>query len=209
MTEGMMAGDQLAGFCTIARVCAEAFVNVPDQAVVGNVKAVAEALGDRRFAGFAAGEELEQRYYDRLFVTSSPAYVPLYEDCVRRAADDEGTVRYAALNGPSFDHVLRCYRAVGFDYRLIEGFDLAVKQLKPDSLASELAFMAWLGGQAVELEHADPAAAARACQLLSQFCREHAGLWFGKAADCLAAYDRDFYAAVCELAAEAADALRA
>ena len=101
------------------------------------------------------------------------------------------------------DHVLKCYRAVGFDYRALAGFGPAVGSLHPDSLAAELAFMAFLARAASEAAGDDPAASGRAAELLCQFAREHANAWLPKAARLLAAGDDDLYARAAALAADA------
>lgn len=197
--------DELRGFGVIMQACAEAFLNEPSDGVVGDLQRVAEALGDDRFSGIEPGADLRQRYYDRLFVPTSPVYVPLLEGSVRGAAEEDGRMRYGATSSSQADHVLACYRAVGFDYRALEGYESAVKALKPDSLAAELAFLAFLAGAAADAE-GDAAAAQRAFELLAQFAREHAARWFSKAAACLAAGDDDLYARAAALAAEALEA---
>lgn len=200
---------QLEGFAVVADACAEALVNLPSEKVVADVRAVAEALGLDWFEGIEATPELEQRYYDRFFVSSHPAYVPLCEDSVRGGYEDGGRFRYGPTNGRFFEHVLKCYQTVGFDYRLIKGFDLAKGKLMPDSLASELAFLAFLARSAIQLEVEDPAAARRGVELLEAFARDHAGRWFDAAAERLACFEDDFYAKVASLAAEAVAAVKA
>ena len=168
-----------------------------------DVARVAQALGDGRFDGVVADEALRQRYSERFFVPTSPLYVPLSECSVRGAAEEEGRVRYAPASGAQADHVLNCYRAVGFDSRALAGFGPAVGSLHPDSLAAELAFMAFLARAAVEAAGEDPAASERAAELLCQFAREHANAWLPKAARLLAAGDDDLYARAAALAADA------
>ena len=169
-----LSPDELRGFAVIAEACAEAFLNEPSAQIVDDVARVAQALGDGRFDGVVADEALRQRYSERFFVPTSPLYVPLSECSVRGAAEVEGRVRYAPASGAQTDHVLKCYRAVGFDYRALAGFGPAVGSLHPDSLAAELAFMAFLARAAVEAAGEDPAASERAAELLCQFAREHA-----------------------------------
>lgn len=199
--------ERLSGFATVAAVCAAVFVRVPSATVVENVRAVGTALGLRWFDGIEASPELEQRYYDRLFVSSHPAFVPLHEDCVRGGYEERGRFRFGKTDGRFCEHVLGCYRAVGFDYRLIEGFAPAISALKPDSLASELAFSAFLAQQALLLEESDPPAACRAVTLLAEFSRDHSARWFFDAAACLERFEDDFYARAALLAADAAQTM--
>ncbi len=204
-----LPADVLRGFSVIAEACAEALVNEPSERVVGDMARVARALGDERFDAVEPDAALAQRYSDRFFVPTSPFYVPLVESSVRGAVEEGGRVTYAPATGARADHVLKCYRAVGFDYRAMEGFAPAVKSLKPDSMACELAFMAFLARAGADAAQADPEAAKRAAELLRQFAHEHAAAWFGKAARCLRAAGDDFYARTAALAAEAVESLAA
>ena len=157
-----LSPEELRGFAVVAEACAEAFLNEPSAQIVDDVARVARALGDGRLDGVVADEALRQRYSERFFVPTGPLYVPLSECSVRGAAEEEGRVRYAPVSGAQADHVLRCYRAVGFDYRALAGFGPAVGSLRPDSLAAELAFMAFLARAAAEAAGEDPAASERA-----------------------------------------------
>ena len=184
-------------------VCAEALLNLPTEDVVANVRSVAEALGDDEFNDVVADAALEQRYYDRFFVSAHPAYVPLCEDAVRGGYMDDDRFRYGSVCGKHYAHTLTCYKAVGFDFRRIEGFEPSVSMLKPDSMASELAFLVFLADSALEAEDRGPEVAQRSRELLVTFARDHACRWFDDAAECLERFDDDFYAGVCALAAEA------
>ena len=202
--ELLLEGDGLRGFRTVMAVCAEALLNLPTEDVVANVRSVAEALGDDGFNDVVADAALEQRYYDRFFVSAHPAYVPLCEDAVRGGYMDDDRFRYGSVCGKHYAHTLTCYKAVGFDFRRIEGFEPSVSMLKPDSMASELAFLA---DSALAAEGRDSEVAQRSRELLVTFARDHASRWFGDAVECLERFDEDFYAGVCALAAESVAAL--
>ena len=205
--ELLLEGDGLRGFRTVMAVCAEALLNLPTEDVVANVRSVAEALGDDGFNDVVADAALEQRYYDRFFVSAHPAYVPLCEDAVRGGYMDNDRFRYGSVCGKHYAHTLTCYKAVGFDFRRIEGFEPSVSMLKPDSMASELAFLAFLADSALAAEGRDSEVAQRSRELLVTFARDHASRWFGDAVECLERFDEDFYAGVCALAAESVAAL--
>lgn len=205
--ELLLEGDGLRGFRTVMAVCAEALLNLPTEDVVANVRSVAEALGDDEFNDVVADAALEQRYYDRFFVSAHPAYVPLCEDAVRGGYMDDDRFRYGSVCGKHYAHTLTCYKAVGFDFRRIEGFEPSVSMLKPDSMASELAFLAFLADSALAAESRDSEVAQRSRELLVTFARDHASRWFGDAVECLERFDEDFYAGVCALAAESVAAL--
>lgn len=205
--ELLLEGDGLRGFRTVMAVCAEALLNLPTEDVVANVRSVAEALGDDEFNDVVADAALEQRYYDRFFVSAHPAYVPLCEDAVRGGYMDDDRFRYGSVCGKHYAHTLTCYKAVGFDFRRIEGFEPSVSMLKPDSMASELAFLTFLADSALAAEGRDSEVAQRSRELLVTFARDHASRWFGDAVECLERFDEDFYAGVCALAAESVAAL--
>jgi len=205
--ELLLEGNGLRGFRTVMAVCAEALLNLPTEDVVANVRSVAEALGDDEFNDVVADAALEQRYYDRFFVSAHPAYVPLCEDAVRGGYMDDDRFRYGSVCGKHYAHTLTCYKAVGFDFRRIEGFEPSVSMLKPDSMASELAFLAFLADSALAAESRDSEVAQRSRELLVTFARDHASRWFGDAVECLERFDEDFYAGVCALAAESVAAL--
>lgn len=197
--------EQLKGFCVIADACVAALMNVPDAGTVASMRQVAEALGAADLFPEEADAALEQRFYDRFFVSSHPAYVPLYEDSVRSGYEDEGLFRYGTTDGRYFEHTLKCYQAVGFDYRKIGGFELEIQRLKPDSLASELSFLSSLAASAVAA--GDEAVRRRSEELFVSFAAEHPNRWFDKAVTCLERYEDDFYARVCAIAADAVAAM--
>ena len=207
MGKALSAHDRqsLSGLAMVAEVCVRALVNEPAQGIVDDVRHVAQGLGSTRFDEVKASDDLHRRYYDRFFVSSSPLFVPLVESCVLGVWEDQGFRRFGTFGGPAADHVSGCYRALGFDYRAIRGYDLAVQRLRPDSMASELAFIALLARSACSTD-AGVEAAVRSGALLCQFAHEHALRWFAAAAGELRRTDDDFYAGMCEIAANVLDA---
>lgn len=222
-----LPSQTLRGYALVAEVCAEALLNEPTPAIIEDVRRVAQALGDTRFDDVIPDAELRQRYYDRLFVSSSPYYVPLVESSITKRVSSAGRLIYGPMSSARGDHVLACYREVGFDYHALRGYDMATRALRPDSLAAELAFLAALaraaatrasgsvgeGAPARDVAEApagtdgtdgtataSPSTAAQ--RLLADFLRRHTA-WFPDAAACLAAGDDDFYARLASLAAEA------
>ena len=107
---------------------------------------------------------------------------------------DGDRFRYGSVCGKHYAHTLTCYKAVGFDFRRLAGFEPSVTTLKPDSMASELAFLVFLADSALEAEDRDPEVAQRSRELLVTFARDHACRWFDDAAECLERFDDDFYA---------------
>ena len=193
--ESRLSAEELRGFATIAGLCAEALLTLPDEALVERVRRVQQEVGEPPYRGME-GKYLVQRYYDRFFVPASSCFVPLAESCVRAAHVEGGVRRFGSFGGMHAAHVLRCYQAAGFDCRAIAGYDLAVKNLKPDSMACELLFMAALAEKA-------GAADGNSCDLLVQFADEHAARWMPDAADALRERGEDLYSQVCGMAARA------
>ncbi|WP_162610884.1 molecular chaperone TorD family protein [Gordonibacter sp. An230] len=209
MTDSNDSAPLVRGLGVVLDACAEAFLNEPTSQVVSDMRRVANVLGAPGFDDIEADDGLKQRYYDRMFVTSSPLYVPLREgSIVGGGVDQNGAMRYAGIESGRADHVLRCYRAVGFDHRALVGYPLAISTLKPDSIASELAFLAFCVQRCAKANEAGQRdEAARWIELAQTFARDHACTWIPAAAACLERTYRDFYARVCTLAAQAVHAV--
>lgn len=197
-------GDEAHACSVLFSVLAEALINEPAAQVTDEVGQVARAMGRDELSVLPDPEALKQSYYNRFAVPTSPTYVPLVESSIVHMRETEEGIAYGPLSASCSDHVAGCYAAVGFDPAALAGDRLVLLMAKPDSLAVELAFVAYL--KACESEAATLEAAARCADLAAQFVREHLGRWVDSAAACLRASDDDFYAALCAFAAEAVDA---
>lgn len=213
-TDTAARAAEARGFCVTLDACAAVFLNEPDRSVVDDIRRVARTLGVSGFDMPSTSEDsaagsLRQRFNDRLFVVSSPCYVPLRESCIAGSyADAEGAVHYGGVESSRSDHVRRCFATVGFDYTRLAGNPIAIQTLSCDSLASELAFLAFLkNAEAAAWEREDAAQARHWHDLARRFAREHAATWFGSAHDRLAATGEDLYSRVCGLAAQAAQTI--
>lgn len=178
---------------------AEALLNVPDGPILSDVARAADLLGAEGLGCFEASADLEQRYFDRFFVPSSPYFVPLSESCLLDAAVVDGARRYGPTAGPAIDHVERCYRSWSFEFSSLTGYPLAVKTLRADSLASELAFAALLARAESEARSEDEARRCRAWR--KRFVDLHLARWVDQAAEAMAEADDDFFARLCALVA--------
>lgn len=178
---------------------AEALLNVPDERILSDVARVADVLGAEGLGRFEAGADLEQRYFDRFFVPSSPYFVPLSESCLRGSAVVDGARRYGPTAGPDIDHVEQCYRSWSFELSSLTGYPLAVKTLRADSLASELAFAALLAQAESEARSEDEAKRCRTWR--GRFVNRHLARWADQAAEAVAETDDDFFARLCALVA--------
>jgi len=187
-------------------VCAEVLLNEPSTRVLGDIQQVAHALGDSRFDRFEESDALVQRYYDRLFVTDRPVFVPLSENCMRGFCMTDAGPQYGALEGSASDHVIACYHAVGFDWHRLSGFQSALDILRADSLASECAFVAFLKSQEACAETDEQV--AHIADLADEFIARHLGEWARTAAHCAARSDEDLYATLCAFVADALEALQ-
>ncbi len=191
------------GAHTVYEALAEALLNVPSEQVLADVRNVAHAFGAHGFDDVVADATLEQCYYNRMFVASHPRYVALSESMVVPASMVDGRVEYASPAQGRRTRVISCYKEAGFNHKALAGFDLATQSLKADSLASELAFMAFLHHGAAEAAAQGNAAQTRTYHRLAlHFLEQHLGAWAEKAARLAAASGEDFYSRLCAFAAQ-------
>jgi hypothetical protein len=176
--------------------CAEVLLNEPSDQVLDDFARVAEALG-APVQTPVTDDDLRQRFYDRFIVPSARYYVPVTENCIFGYLRDG---EYGKVQGPQSDAVFRCYQAVGFDWKLLQGSDCITGSLRPDSLAAECAFLAYLKRCELEGDEDRRAAAAR---LSAQFAKEHLGRWIGKAHELMLRPGADIYTDAVALAADA------
>lgn len=192
------------GMRIVYETITEALVNEPSRRIIDDVKRVASLLGDNRFADIAPSSTLTQRYYDRFFVTPSAFHIAWEERAVWTAGIIDGRIEYGSPAIARSAHALSCYREAGFDFKALSGYEIAAKSLKPDSLASELAFMAFLhDGAARSLEKEDEASAKANRHLALQFLDQHLLKWAPRVAEMAALSDNDFYARLVAFAADA------
>lgn len=194
------------GMRVVYETIAEALVNEPSCRIVDDVKRVAELFGDSRFADIEPDDALRQRYYDRFFVALSAFHIAWEERTVWTANVANGRIEYGSPAVARNAHVLSCYREAGFDFRALSGYEIAVKSLKPDSLASEIAFMAFLhDGAGRAFEAGDVASAAVNRRLALSFLTQHLSKWISRVAKMTALSGDDFYARLVAFAARMID----
>lgn len=186
------------GMLVALEATAEALVNIPSDRVIADIQRVACNLGCKSFNGFATTPELEQRYYDRFFIPTSPYFIPLSESRITDAADIQGSLTFGPPFGPCTKHAEDCYRQIGFDYSKLVGFDSAIQALVADSLACEVSFLAFLKkGALVDTSQFD-----LYDRLAAQFISAHDERWIRKAVCLMKATDDDFYARLVDFAAD-------
>lgn len=193
------------GCSVLFDACAAALLNEPSQQIIDDMKRVAQLLGDNRFDRFGQNDDLTQRYYDRFFVSNTPVFVPLSENCMLTCCMTDDGPQYGSVEGIASDHVLRCYRAVGFDPARLQGFQPALQNARVDSLACECAFVAFLKSKEAAAD--SEAEAQHLAQLADEFVGTHLGCWIRTVSACASRSDDDFYAELCAFAADAVDAL--
>ena len=191
------------GAQAIYETLAEALLNTPTEQVLDDARSIARTLGITDFDDITTDSTLEQRYYNRMFVASHPCYVALSESMIVPAGIVDGRVEYGAPAQGRRAQVVACYKKAGFNHKALAGFDLAVQSLKADSLASELAFAAFLhhGAAQAASEH-DAAQVQTHHRLIRQFIEQHLGTWTEKAARLTAASEDDFYSRLCAFDAQ-------
>lgn len=114
-----------------------------------------------------------QAFFDRLAVPCATTYVPLSEQCIRDAVCNNERWTFGPMDGAQTRHVVRCYERAGFDFRQLQGYEPIARSLRPDALAVECAFMAFLLA-----EDADDGRVAYA----NAFLETHLARWVDKAA---------------------------
>ena len=139
---------------------------------------------------------MRQQYHDRFFVPTATSFIPLFEDSIRGSRKEDGRWIFGSKSGSRSRHAQECYEVVGFDYRKLMGFGLAIDQIKPSSLAAELAFVSQLSALSLNLRDEALSSSRGAEELLRQFGEEHLMSWMEKAAAIMDELDRDFYSAV-------------
>lgn len=198
---------EFGAYAKVFEVCAEVFLNEPDQATIEDLLNVASALGDARFDGCRPSGWLQQRYYDRLFVPASPYFVPLREEALLNAEQEGGRIRWSSLTGGQIPHIAQCYEAAGFDMASLTGYHHALAAMEVDSLACELSFLAYLCERVSLLIERDCEGAESLALDITRFARWHALVFFERAVWALSSSDVDLYARTAELAFDALQAV--
>lgn len=196
--------EEAQAAAAVYETLAKTLVSLPDDKTVADAVHLAALLGAPKLAdGPIEADQLERRFYDRFFVTTSPFFVLLAESALRGSALVDGVRRYGPTADQHTDHAAHCYRLAKFNPHGLEGFAPAVETLRADSLAAELAFMAFLARGEAAAETPGDALRCRTWQ--AAFLDSHLACWTQKAADVLAETDDDFYARTVALAAAWAD----
>lgn len=176
---------------TILETCAAVLVGKPSREMLDAASCLAEALGRPLTSDTSDADALEQRFYDRFLIPSSPWFVPSNEQCIRMARDEGGRIAFPSIEGVHSRHVAACYREAGFDFRRIEGYAPAVGRLLPDSLVAELAFVSSMRLRESQAETENEARGLRA--YADRFTDEHLGRWVGRYAELARSKGADFY----------------
>ena len=191
------------GMSTVYEAVAEALLNIPSSTVIADLDRVASAMGDDRFASVEASPDLEQRFYNRFFVSSSAYHIAWSESSVWNSGVMDGHIEYASPVPSRKAHAIACYEKAGFDYHKLTGYEIAVSTLSPDAFASELAFMSYLhDGAARAAEAGDSSSAQANLHLAKQFLEQHLSRWASRLAEMAAVAGDDFYARIAAFAAE-------
>lgn len=160
-------------------------------------------MGDDRFASVEASPDLEQRFHNRFFVSSSAYHIAWSESSVWNSSVVDGHIEYASPVPSRKAHAIACYEKAGFDYRELTGYEIAVSTLSPDAFASELAFMSYLhDGAARAAEAGDSSSAQANLHLAKQFLEQHLSRWASRLAEMAAVASDDFYARIAAFAAD-------
>lgn len=171
---------------------------------------VACLLGCDEFAPGGVDFASAEAVFDARFVVpGGRKYVPLSENCIALVGE-HGTVPdpvsvprivWGPLEGARSAHVVACYAAAGFNPDAVREGSLEAATLRDDSLAVELAFMAYLAaGEAAAHEAGDDARVQNARDWQARFLRDHLLTWVDRAATSLVRTSDDLYARAALLA---------
>jgi len=139
-----------------------------------------------------SSSELAQIYYDRFFITSSPVFVPSTENAIRHGRKSPVGQMFGAACGKYSYRVEAWYHTIGFDYRALKGFEPIIQTLQPDSLISEIGFLAFLKMQ--ECLNAEDSAYYQ--EAYRTFLKNHIAIWVEDYAKLASAKGDDLYASV-------------
>lgn len=134
--------DEARNVSLVFETCAALLINEPSRDLLNAAQQLARMLEKPIASDVSDADTLKQRFYDRFLIPSSPWFIPANEQCIRKASITGNTLVFPSVEGALSRHVAECYRNVGFDYRKLRGYRPAINRLLPDSLASELAFVA-------------------------------------------------------------------
>ena len=196
------AGQASRGMSTVYEAVAEALLSIPSSTVITDLDRVASAMGDDRFASVEASPGLEQRFYNRFFVSPSAYHIAWSESSVWNSGVVDGRIEYASPVPSRKAHAIACYEEAGFDYRKLTGYEIAVSTLPPDAFASELAFMSYLHDGAARAAEAGDSSAQANLHLAKQFLEQHLSRWASRLAEMAAVAGDDFYARIAAFAAD-------
>ncbi|WP_417143218.1 molecular chaperone TorD family protein [Raoultibacter massiliensis] len=126
----------------IFEACAALLVNEPSQDLLEAAQQLARMLERPIASDISDIDALKQRFFDRFLIPSSPWFVPANEQCIRKSSLTDSAVVFPSVEGEHSRHVIECYKVIDFDYRKLKGYAPAINRLLPDSIASELAFVA-------------------------------------------------------------------
>lgn len=191
--------DELYAAFIMYETLTEALVNIPTAGIVSDIARLARLLGIDNFENVIADKTLEQRFYERFFITTSPYFIPLSENSIQNTTVANGKRCFGPTNGSKTDHVAQCYRQSGFDPHALSGYPLFISSAHFDSLAFELSFMAFLVRTEIETEQEHGLQNIRLWQ--KEFLSQHLVPWVKKAAKIMGDTDDDFYARIVALAA--------
>lgn len=139
------------------------------------------------------GDDERQEYHDRFFVPSSARYTPLVESRIRRSKClPSGLWSFDSAGGRYERQVEEKYRNAGFDCRRLSGYGPFLAMLKPDNVAAETAFMAFLRRDE-HLSTDEAVVRARGCQA-KDFLESNLCCWTDRLAEVAKWTGDDYYA---------------
>lgn len=195
----LTAQDEARAESMVFETLVALLINEPSQGLLQAAQQLARTLDEPIVSDVSDIDSLKQRFYDRFLIPTSPLFVPCNEQCIRNSSIVDGRTAFPSVGGALSRHVVECYKAVGFDYRELRGCAPAISRLLPDSLASELAFVA---SMRLRESTASTSELAQSCrEYADKFLAQHLTKWVDAYASFAEAKAADFYSEWARLAA--------
>ena len=191
---------QASAFANIASV----LLSAPSRQTIEELFRLTHSLGihpsDSPSDSALEPKQLDEAFFNRTVVATSPLFVPLYEQAIRSAHKTDAGWAYSLASNRYTREVERFYCAAGFNPQRLGMAQDAPINMRSDSLAAELAFVAFLLDDTIRIEAELTPEDRR--QMARDFLNAHPKSWVRKAAEIAASSAEDWYATAIFLAAE-------
>lgn len=186
-----------------------AFINEPTDDLILALKELAnlfehlsgddiDDLSSKNLEGYT------QEFYDRLFVNSSPLYIPPFEAAIKnRTIGKNGKIKYGKLDSEETFHVKSCYLMVDYDPNSLNMFEPLRNSHFQDNIGFELGFMAFLvNNELISLKNKDEKNEKNWRNLQKDFLDRHLSAWICDYAKLTEEKGKGLYSVLSNMASE-------